>query len=339
MPRRWKNVVILTLPAIIVIISLGITYTIGWRPIIGAKKRTLTDRKFESNPARLARGKYLVDSVNECYGCHTDSDWTKRGAPPVSGREGSGHVWSTEGLPWLVSPNITPDKETGIGNWSDDTLARAIREGIGHDGRALFPTMPYPDYRQMSDEDLGSIIAYVRSMPPIRNELPTTRMPFPLNFFTQSMPEPITAPVGPSDQSGPAARGAYLARMGACADCHTPQEEEGRPIPGMDYAGGFIVNGANGERIASSNITPAPSGISYYDERTFIQAMRQGKVGARELHSEMPWIFYGRMNEDDLKAIFAYLQTLKPIKHQVDNTEPPTFCRLCKQKHGLGASN
>jgi len=338
MPGRGKKVVLLTLPAAIVLISLGITFTVGWRPIIGAKKRTLTDRKFESTLPRLARGKYLVDSVSGCYGCHTDADWTKRGAPPVSGREGSGHIWSTEGLPWLVSPNITPDKETGIGNWSDDALARAIREGIGHDGRALFPKMPYPDYSRMSDEDLASIIAYVRSMPPIRNELPTTSMPFPLNFLIQSMPEPITSPVGPPDQSTPAARGAYLALMGACADCHTPQDKS-QPIPGMDYAGGLVVNGANGERIASSNITPAPSGISYYDERTFIQAMRQGKVGARELHSEMPWIFYSRMNDDDLKAIFAYLQALKPIKHQVDNTVAPTFCRLCKQKHGLGASN
>jgi mono/diheme cytochrome c family protein len=198
--------------------------------------------------------------------------------------------------------------------------------------------MPYPDYRQMSDEDLASIIAYIRSMPAIRNQLPTTRMPFPLNFLIQNMPEPLTSSVAPPDQSNPVTRGGYLARLGACTDCHTPQEN-GQPIPGMDFAGGFIVQGANGERIASANITPAPSGISYYSEGTFFQAMRQGRVGARELHSEMPWIFYAQMNDDDLKAIFAYLQTLKPIKHQVDNTEPPTYCRLCKQKHGLGASN
>ena len=64
-------------------------------------------------------------------------DWSKPGAPPVAGKEGSGHVWSDQDMPWLIAPNITPDKETGAGNWSDDTLARAIREGIGHDGRAL----------------------------------------------------------------------------------------------------------------------------------------------------------------------------------------------------------
>ena len=336
--HRWKKVIGLIFLAIIVLVSLGITFTIGWRPFIGAKKRVLSDRKFEATPARLARGKYLVDGVVGCFGCHTDADWSKPGAPPVAGREGSGHVWADQDLPWLVAPNITPDKETGVGNWSDDTLARAIREGIGHDGRALFPIMPYPDYRQMSDEDLASIIVYVRSVPPIRNQLPTTKMPFPLNFLMQNMPEPVTSPVPAPDQSTPVARGAYLVRMGACADCHTPQEK-GQPMPGMDFAGGFIVKGPNGEEVASSNITPAASGIAYYSESGFVQAMREGKVGARRLHPQMPWFFYGKMTADDLKSVFAYLMTLKPVKHQLDNTEPPTFCRFCKQRHGFGASN
>jgi mono/diheme cytochrome c family protein len=338
MKIRWKKFALGALLAIIALLSSVITFTIGWRSIIGARKRALTDRKIDSTPARLARGKYLVDAVAGCYGCHTDADWSKRGAPAIAGREGSGHVWTIEGLPWLVSPNITPDKETGIGNWSDDALARAIREGIGHDGRALFPMMPYQDYRQMSDEDVASIIVYLRSRPAIRNQLPMTKMPFPLNFLMQNMPQPLTAPVAPPDQATPVARGAYLVRLGACTDCHTPQEDW-QPIAGLEFAGGFVQTGANGEQIASANITPAPSGISYYNESIFLQAMREGRVGARELHSEMPWIFYGKMTDDDLKSVYAYLKTLKPVKHQVDNTEPPTYCRLCKQKHGSGATN
>jgi len=70
-----------------------------------------------------------------------------------------------------------------------------------HDGRALFPLMPYPDYRQMSDEDLASLIAYLRTVPAVKNQLPTTKMPFPLNFLMQNMPEPITAAVPAADQS------------------------------------------------------------------------------------------------------------------------------------------
>ncbi len=337
MARRWKKVSLITLVAIIVLVSVGITFTIGWRPFIGAKKRVLTDRTFEATPQRLARGKYLVDGVMGCFSCHTDADWSIPGAPPVAGREGSGHVWSDQDLPWLIAPNITPDKETGIGAWSDDTLARAIREGIGHDGRALSPIMPYPEYRQMADEDLASVIAYVRTVPAVRNQLPTTKMPFPLNFLMQNMPEPVNSAVAAPDQSTPVARGAYLVRMASCADCHTPQEK-GQPLPGMEFAGGFILYEPKGP-VASANITPAPSGIGYYNDVTFVQALRVGKVGARPLHASMPWWFYGKMTDDDLKSIFAFLHTLKPVKHQLDNTEPPTYCRRCKQKHGFGATN
>ena len=335
--RNWKKFVLNTLLIIIVVLSLGITFTIGWRPFIGAKKRALTDRKFEATPQRLARGKYLVDGVLGCFGCHSDPDWSKQGAPPIAGREGAGHVWSDQDMPWLVAPNITPDKETGAGNWSDDALARAIREGVSHDGRALFPIMPYPDYREMTDEDLASVIVYIRSLPPVRNQLPTTKMPFPLNFLMQNMPQPLNSPVQPPDQSTPVARGAYLVKMAACADCHTPQEK-GQPMPGMEFAGGFLLHEPKGD-VVSANITPAASGIGYYNEATFIKVMRTGKVGARPLHYSMPFYFYGKMTDQDLGAVFEFLKTLKPVKHQLDNFEPPTYCRLCKQRHGFGATN
>src|ERR1700738_1499534 len=276
---RWKKVTGLTILVIITLLVAGITFTIGWRPFIGAKRRAVPDRKFEPTPQRLARGKYLVDGVLGCFGCHTDQDWSKPGAPPVAGKEGSGHVWADQDMPWLIAPNITPDKETGIGNWSDDTLARAIREGIGDDERALFPAMPYPQFRRMSDEDVASVIVYVRTVPAVRNQLPTTRMPFPLSFFIQNVPEPVTAAVPAPDQSTPVARGAYLVRMGACANCHTPQEK-GQPVPGTNFGGGFLLKEPKGD-VVPANITPAASGIGYYNDTSFVQVMRTGKVGAR----------------------------------------------------------
>src|SRR5205807_3608105 len=186
--RRWTRILGIIFIALIVLIGLGITFTIGWRPFIGAKKRALADRKFEPTPARLMRGKYLVDGVMGCFGCHTDPDWSKPGAPPFAGHEGSGHIWSDQNLPWLVAPNITPDKETGVGNWSDDALARAIREGIGHDDRTMFPIMPYPHYRTMSDEDLASVVIYLRSLPAVRNPLPQTEIIFPVKYFMRNAP-------------------------------------------------------------------------------------------------------------------------------------------------------
>ena len=335
--RNWKKIALLTVLVVITLVVVGITFTIGWRPIIGARKRALTDRKFESTSQRLMRGKYLVDGVTGCFGCHSDPDWSKPGTPPIAGREGAGHIWADQDLPWLVAPNITPDKETGTGNWSDDTLARAIREGIGHDGRALFPLMPYPHYREMSDEDLASIIVYLRSVPPVKNQLPTTKMPFPLNYLLQNVPQPVTAPVASPDQSAQVEFGKYLVNMAACADCHTPQEK-GQPMPGMDFAGGFLLHEPKGD-VVSANITPAASGIGYYNDATFIQALRMGKVGARPLRASMPWYYYGKISDDDLKAMFAFLKTVKPVKHQLDNLEPPSFCRLCKQRHGFGTTN
>jgi mono/diheme cytochrome c family protein len=334
--RRWPRILGIIFLLIIVLLCLGITATIGWRPIIGARKRALTDRKFEVTPARLERGRYLVESVNGCFGCHTDQDWSRPGAPPVAGREGSGHVWADQDLPWLVAPNITADKETGVGNWSDDALARAIREGIGYDGRTLFPVMPYPHYREMSDEDLASIIVYLRGVPPVRSQMPVTKIPFPLNYLMNDMPQPVTAPVT-ADISTPEKRGRYLVSMAACTDCHTAQEK-GQPIPGMEFAGGFLFHEPKGD-VVSTNITPSASGIGYYNDATFIQALRQGKVGARPLRASMPWYFFGKMTDDDLKSIYAYMKTVKPVKHQLDNFEPPAFCRLCKQKHGFGATN
>jgi mono/diheme cytochrome c family protein len=285
----------------------------------------------------VERGRYLVNSVMGCTGCHSPIDASKPGAPPLEGKLGAGALWADAELPWVVAPNITPDKETGAGTWSDDTLARAIREGIGHDGRALFPLMPYPNYKDMSDEDLASVIAYIRTLPPVHNALPKTKMPFPLNFLIKNVPQPVTAPVPAPDQSTETARGAYLTKMASCADCHTPMEK-GQPIAGLEFAGGLILSGPTGT-VASANITPDTTGISYYDENLFVHAMREGKVGARPLNAAMPWWFYGKMSDDDLKAVFSYLRTLKPVKHRIDNTEVRTYCKLCRRSHGLGDKN
>jgi hypothetical protein len=106
----------------------------------------------------------------------------------------------------------------------------------------------------------------------------------------------------------------------------------------LEFAGGFVLDVPSGA-VAATNITPDASGISYYDENLFLHAMQEGKVGARQLSSVMPWWYYGKMNDEDLKSIFAYLKTLKPVSHRVDNTEPPTECKRCRQKHGLGDKN
>jgi mono/diheme cytochrome c family protein len=323
---------------LIVALAIAISLTIGWRPFIGPRARPLTNRTFERTPERLARGRYLAENLG-CFDCHAEHDWTKHDAPLIEGTRGAGYAdFPLAGLPGrVIPPNITPDPETGAGNWTADMLARAIREGIGHDGRALFPFMPYPDMRQMSDEDLASVIVYMRSIPPIRKALPKTEIIFPVKYLMRSMPQPITEPVPQPDVSTPVKRGEYLVTIAACTDCHTPQSK-GQPIRGLEFAGGFILEGPWG-RVASANITPDPSGIPYYDEALFLEMIRTGYVKPRKINQIMDWSDYRNLTDEDLKAIFAYLRTLKAVKHRVDNTESPTFCKLCGSSHGAGNQN
>jgi len=139
---------------LLVMVAIGVTLTIGWRPILGARSRPLTDRHFDMTPARLARGEYLARGVLGCLDCHTEHDWKAPGGALVPGREGAGQIFPGEGFPGrIVATNLTPDPQTGAGKWTDDQFARAIREGIGHDERTLFPLMPYPNFRHMSDEE------------------------------------------------------------------------------------------------------------------------------------------------------------------------------------------
>lgn len=324
---------------LVLVVAAVITFTVGWRPFIGPTTRPLTAQKFQSTPERLARGKYLVLSVTDCMGCHAEHDWTAHDAPILPNTLGAGQDMTVlKGFPGKVySPNITPDAETGAGNWSDDQLARAIREGVSHDGRALFPFMPYLDFRHMSDEDLASVIVYLRSLSPVHKQQLTTQLIFPVNYLIRSAPEPLDAPVPEPDVSTPEKRGKYLVTIAGCTDCHTPQER-GQPLAGMDFGGGFVLDGPWG-RVASSNITPDPSGISYYDQAMFTQVMRTGFIGARKINQIMPWHTYRGMTDEDIVAIFTYLRTLKPVRHHVDNTEPPTFCKVCRQTHGGGNQN
>jgi hypothetical protein len=210
MKRFWSRLGIgLAILAAVLIASISLT--IGWRPFLGARARPLTDRKFESTPERLARGRYLANAVSGCIYCHSEHDWKSPGDPVVESKFGAGQVFPLAGLPGtIVAPNLTPDPSTGAGAWSDDRLARAIREGIGHDGRALFPLMPYEHFRTMSDEDLASVVVYIRSLQPVQNQLPRTEIEFPVKYLIRSAPQPVTAPVPASTSTDPVERGRYL---------------------------------------------------------------------------------------------------------------------------------
>ncbi|HEY0711393.1 MAG TPA: cytochrome c, partial [Polyangia bacterium] len=254
------------------------------------------NKRFEASAERVARGRYIVEAEAHCMQCHSDRDWGKHGAPVKAGLAGTGWdvPWADNGMPGPVfAPNLTPDPETGIGKISDDAIARAIREGVSHDGRALF-MMPWENYRNLSDEDVASIVVYLRTLPPVKKARGTTAIAAPVRWFLKAAPTPLLAPVPSTKATDPVERGKYLAEVGQCKSCHTPVDGRHQPLPGMDYAGGqdFVINGV---KYHAPNITPDPSGISYYNETLFIQAMRTGMVGARRLAPIMPWYEIGKL--------------------------------------------
>jgi mono/diheme cytochrome c family protein len=321
---------------LVVLAVLGISATIGWRPFIGPKKRGLTDRRFEATPERLKRGTYLAEYVAGCTVCHTPQEEGPNGPEIVPAKKASGQFFAIPGFPGtLVAPNITPDRETGIGNFTDDQLARAIREGISHDGQTLFPMMPYTHYRRMSDEDLASVIVYLRSLPPIRNALPRSEIRFPVKYLVRRAPQPIAETVR-ADLSTPVSRGEYLVNLSVCSECHTPIKR-GRPDAAMKFAGGQVVDPSG--KVVSPNITPDATGTGNYTEDMFLKVLRTGYVGKRQLNTVMPWQFYSGQTDEDLRAMYAYLRTLPPVAHRVDNAQTPTACKKCGQKHGAGDTN
>jgi mono/diheme cytochrome c family protein len=293
-----------------------------------------------SHAALLARGKYIVEGPSHCFMCHGDVDWSRNG-DVRPGTKGQGRVLTPDetqlALPYrAVAPNLTPDRETGAGTWTDEQFKRALRQGIGHDGRTLFVAMPYANFHYLSDEDIEAIIAYLRSLPPIRHSLPKTNLP--AQVAATLKPLPPQPPTYKPDVSTPGARGAYLAHVGNCSACHTPQDEQNHPVPELYLSGGRNFVRPFG-KVTSANITPDPSGIAYYTRDDFVRVIRTGHVGARALKPLMPWLWIRNLTDSDLSDLYAYLRSVQPVRHRVDNTEEATYCKVCKGKHGYGDRN
>ncbi len=283
--------------------------------------------KIVPSETRVARGRYIFEILSDCDGCHSMRDYSRFGGPVVAGHRAEGTIFKKEfGLPGDISaPNITPDPETGIGGWSDGEIVRAIREGIGRDGRALFPIMPYSSYRSMSDEDVYSLVAYLRTLPPVKNRLPKTRIDFPVWFFIKSAPQPVAAPVPPPDRAHRLRYGEYLVEIGGCAECHTPAKG-GEPEQNMKFGGGREFK-LPGLIVVSANISPDPeTGIGRWTEQQFLEKFAEYKSyvanGSPKVGPEgftmMPWLNLSQLPAEDLGAIFTYLKVQPPVRNAVE---------------------
>jgi len=308
--------IVVTLLAVVVVAILGFA---GW---VASRQNLRFDVPLpavaaSSDSAVIARGHYVVRNVAPCAACHGAPDahaaWTTGGDIPLSG----GYTFAIPPGSFHV-PNITPDLETGIGRLSDGQIARALRHGVGREGRALLPFM---EMQGLSDEDLVAVISYLRSQPPVRHVVPAHEY----NLLGKVVKATVLAnPVGPSSpppamspRGATVENGAYVARaIATCQGCHTTRDQATGAFTNAEFSGTTdFVNEADLSQLwAPPNLTPDPkTGMSArLDEDAWVARFRAGRTIPG---SPMPWQAYARMDEADLRAIHKYLRTLPPVEH------------------------
>lgn len=279
---------------------------------------------------KVARGEYLFNNVARCVNCHSTRDWSKYAAPVVSGTEGRGGEAFTHaqmGVPGeFYARNITP---TALGGWTDSEIARAITTGVNKHGEALYPVMPYRNYGELDPDDVDALVAYIRTLKPQPNEVPDRSFHFPMQVMVRTMPQPAKLTPRPDPQDR-VAYGEYLARTAGCAECHASRTDDGRALPGREYAGGMEFRFPDGGIVRAPNITPdADTGIGTWSEELFVTRFKiwersRDRVlppGQRAANTVMPWKQLGGMTRDDLGAIYAYLRSLKPVVNRVQKRD------------------
>ena len=272
-------------------------------------------RPAAADEAAIDRGEYLLRAAG-CISCHTD---VKNGGPPLAGGRPLKTPFGT-----FYSPNITPDRETGIGAWSDEDFIRALREGVGPDGSHYFPVFPYPSYARMNRADMLDLKAYLFSREPVSRDVQDHDVPFPFSwrFLQTGWKLLFFSSVEYVSDTGRDAgwnRGAYLVQaLAHCGECHTPRNALGAPNADLFLAG--TPDGPDGELVP--NITPdRETGIGSWSTGDLVQLLKSGlKPDFDDVQGSMyEAIEHGLkfLSEDDLTAIAGYILSLDPISNQV----------------------
>jgi mono/diheme cytochrome c family protein len=266
--------------------------------------------------AVVERGRYIVRVVAPCAGCHGDPS---QRAAYASGAD----VPLVGGVVFDIPPgkfytrNLPSDAETGLGNVPDKAIARALRYGVGHDGRALLPFM---EMQGLADDDLRAVVSYLRTQPAVRNPVP----PHHYNLLGKIVRATVVSkPVGPS--STPLAQsprgasienGRYLVESVAlCWSCHTERSQMTGALTGPRFGGttGFKESDDLTRTWSPPNITsdPETGRLGKLNEDQFVARFRQGRLIPG---SPMPWQAFSRMSEEDLRAIYRYLESVPAVK-------------------------
>lgn len=253
----------------------------------------------------VERGEYLVTGPAGCGNCHTPFG---ADGPDMSHALGGRLVEENPAFT-AYAPNITPGGH--VSDWTDAELARAIREGQRPDGSLIGPPMPFALYRGLSDDDVQSIVAYLRTVPAVEGDTPKST-------YNISLPPaygpPIETVAHPAE-GVTVEYGAYLAGPVAhCMECHTPHGPQGPMVDTHAGAGGFEFHGPWGVSVAS-NLTPHPQdGIADYSDDELRAMITQGtRPDGSQMTPPMPYVYLANMTPDDLDAIILYLRSLAPL--------------------------
>jgi mono/diheme cytochrome c family protein len=293
---KWIGIVLGSLIGLL-LLAFAVLYIIGtikWNRLHGKYEVPVETITIPADQASIARGQHIA-TIRMCGHCHVETL--------------SGQSETVPGLITLSVPNLTSGKG-GVGNINtDEDWVRAIRHGVGHDGRGLV-LMPAKVFYYLSDDDLGALIAYLKSLPPVDNEMPPTDLgPLGRVMLTLGqLPPEIVPNVTVMDHSAhrpvapapgvTAEYGEYLAIT--CALCH-----------GSNFNGQTISGG--GKVYVALNLTRGGEMVGWSEEQ-FIATMRTGVTpGGRQLIDFMPWKFFGQMTDDELKAVWMYLQSLPAL--------------------------
>jgi cbb3-type cytochrome c oxidase subunit III len=292
---------------------------------------------------KLQRGKYLVDA-GDCVSCHTKP---QDGKPFAGGRP----IETPFGT--IYSPNITPDRDSGIGAWSDDDFYRAVHSGIGPDGKRLYPAFPYPYFTKMTREDVLAMRAYLNTLTPVNNRRPEAELIWPLQyrvfmrgwdwlFFHEGTfaPDP--------QKSAEWNRGAYLVEgPGHCGACHTPKNALGgdktsEPLQGNQIQNWFAPELANDSR----------SGLGAWSVDDIVEYLKTGRnshSGATGLMAEAVANSTSKLTDADLHAIAVYIKDVsgpsagtpaKPAQASMDAGAAifADSCSACHEGDGKGVA-
>ena len=317
--RKLFKILGILLIIIVVIAAGGFIYLQAAFP----KVSPAPDLKVEATPERLERGKYLANGFAGCIDCHSDRDFTKFSGPVVPGTEGKGGSDYGEGAGFVPAANITADKETGIGSWTDGEIFRSITAGVDKEGNFLAPMMPYSEFIKIDREDIYAIIAYIKTLPPIKYKVPDRKLKFPLNIIFRTIPKDpeklgklplVTDRIKTGEYYGV-----------SCRFCHSPSEK-GEFFPDKLFSGGVEFPMPDGTIIRSANLTPDPeTGIGKWTKEQFLQKFRSTIDHAnldpkvRGYNTPMIWNQIAKTcTEEDLGAIYDYIMTQKPVTNKVE---------------------